>query len=226
MVSSRSVYWNRTWTTALVIRPRAASRYQPKSVLCDNRAVPHINCPDRKLSKLRNDQTRPPPLAWSGRRKVRMWAKAWNVPTRWRKTKRRRATRKRASAKWGKRLAITDSERGNSSSGVESRDWNVVTLSAALATLTRWFNLCGIVEMSTCLYGLLEGAHTLAGRQKWWEERHSGSTLVGVGSASAANQRRGSQRGPQPQDVDAQRADEDELSGIVSQIGNGLHRYQ
>ena len=31
MVSSRSVYWNRTWTTAPVIRPRAASRYQPKS---------------------------------------------------------------------------------------------------------------------------------------------------------------------------------------------------
>ena len=76
------------------------------------------------------------------------------------------------------------------------------------------------------LYGVLEGAYTLAGRQKWWEERHSGSTLVGVRLATVANQRQAYQRGPQPQDVDAQRADEEELSGIVSEIGNALRRCQ
>ena len=96
--------------------------------------------------------------------------------------------------------------------------------------LNRFLNLCWEVLkfdiFRLILYGLFEGAYTLAGRQKWWEERHSGSTLVGVRLATVANQRQAYQRGPQPQDVDAQRADEEELSGIVSEIGNALRRCQ
>ncbi len=77
---------------------------------------------------------------WDAILKVRMSAKASNDRIHWPRTRKRRATRKHGSVKWGKLAPITDRKRQrNSSSGAESLDSKGVTRLAALAISTRWF---------------------------------------------------------------------------------------
>ena len=135
---------------------------------------------------------------WDAILKVRMSAKASNDRIHWPRTRKRRATRKHGSVKWGKLAPITDRKRQrNSSSGAESLDSKGVTRLAALAISTRWFfsltfSISFLVLFSpTFLFVLIrfawKGADPLVGWQKWWEKRHSGSTLVGLGPSPAIN---------------------------------------